>query len=295
MLSNKNLWVVNRQGGLEFGLRRDLMEQEYHADSVWERPSAAIAVMLLCGTLDFVLFKQLFASFLYDHVLIQWFSITGLLVGYDLAPIYLGIYVRKRNQGFRVSTWLIGLLIFAFLLALSGNVWLRLELRDVVLPASSGSGTSLLGTVVQEEAAVNPAALPYAIFAAALPVVTSLVSFAISYITSNPLKGRLKTLNAAQVALEASAGQLEAILAEYEEDPDLTGRLTAEDDEQYETELGMTREQAVAYCDYVRQRIKERLGDPAASNELSKDSRQALQSLFERMEEVEDAVKAEAA
>ena len=56
----------------------------------------------------------------------------------------------------------------------------------------------------------------------------------------------------------------------------------------------MTREKAVTYCDYVRERIKEHLGDPASSNELSKDSRQKLVALFERVESVEDSVKAEA-
>ena len=293
-MSKKNLWTVNRQGGLDFGLRRDLTEREFAADSTWEHPIAALVVMLLCASLDFVLFKQLFASFLYDHVLIQWFSIVGLLVGFDCAPIYAGIHVSKRSQGYRVPVWLMCLLAAAFTLALVGNIWLRVELRDLVLPASSSTGTSLFGAVT-EETETNPAALPYAIFAAALPIVTSLVSFGISYITSNPLKSRLKTLHTVQVELEASIGELEAILTEYNEDPDFAARLTAEDDEQYETQLGMTREQAVAYCDYVRERIKEHLGDPAASNELSKDSRQALQALFERMEQVEDAVKAEEA
>ena len=293
MRKNNNLWAVNQQGGLEFGLRNELLKREYQVDSMWEHPVVAVAVMFVCATLDFVLFKQLFASFLYDHVLIQWFSIIGCLIGFDLAPIYLGILVRKKNQGYRISLLLLGLLILAFVLAIAGNVWLRIEMRDLVLPAASSTGTSLFGSVAEEETA-NPAAMPYAIFTAALPIVTSLVSFGISYITSNPLKNKLKVLHTSQVKLEDSIGQLKAILIEYEEDPDLTGRLTAEDDEQYATCLGLTREQAVAYCDYVRERIKEHLGDPAASNELSKDSRQALVSLFERVEQVEDAVKAEA-
>lgn len=293
MRKNNNLWAVNQQGGLEFGLRNELLKREYQVDSMWEHPVVAVAVMFVCATLDFVLFKQLFASFLYDHVLIQWFSIIGCLIGFDLAPIYLGILVRKKNQGYRISLLLLGLLILAFALAIAGNVWLRIEMRDLVLPAASSTGTSLFGSVAEEES-VNPGAMPYAIFTAALPIVTSLVSFGISYITSNPLKNKLKNLHTSQVKLEDSIGQLKAILIEYEEDPDLTGRLTAEDDEQYATCLGLTREQAVAYCDYVRERIKEHLGDPAASNELSKDSRQALVSLFERVEQVEDAVKAEA-
>lgn len=252
----------------------------------------AIIVMLICAVLDFVMFQQLFSSFLYDHALIRWFSIVGCLIAFDLAPIYLGIFVRKLDQGYRVSLLLPCLAILAFALAIAGNVWLRIVMRDLVLPASS-SGTSLFGTVSEAEA-VNPGAMPYAIFSAALPVGTSLVSFIISYITSNPLKSKLKTLHMAQIELEDSIGQLEAILTEYEEDSNLTDRLTEEDDEQFATVLGMTREKAVAYCDYVRERIKEHLGDPAASNELSKDSRQKLVTLFERVERVEDGVKAEA-
>ena len=175
-----NLWTLDRQGGLAFTLRSELAERENKADSLWEYPAVAVVVMLLCGTLDCVLFLQLFSSFLYDHVLIQFFSVIGCLVGFDLAPIYLGILMRKKNQSFRIPKFMPALLIFAFTMVIIGNVWLRIELRDLVLPASSSTGTSLFGTATQE-AAVNPGALPYAIFAALLPIVASVVSFAISY------------------------------------------------------------------------------------------------------------------
>ena len=195
-MRKNNLWSVNEQGGLEFSLRKQLAEKEYKAESTWEHPAAALIVMLVCATLDFVMFKQLFASFLYDQVLIQWFSIIGCLIGFDLAPIYLGILVRKRNQGYRVDPLLLGLLILAFALAITGNIWLRIVMKDLVLPAASSTGTSLFGAVTEEETS-NPGALPYAIFSAALPIVTSLVSFGISYITSNPLKEKLKVLHTA--------------------------------------------------------------------------------------------------
>lgn len=277
MRKQSELWRINAQGGLEFGLRRSLAKQR--PDSAWEHPAAALAVMCLCATLDFVMFKQLFGSFLHENPLIQYFSIIGCIVGMDLAPIYLGILLRKRDQGYNVSKLLMALLLAAFGVALLANVLLRIHMRDLALPPETSATEFSFGAVVEETS--NPGALPYAIFAGALPIVTSLVSFGISYMTSNPLKERLCNLQKEQTAREDAIGQLEALLMEYEEDPDFTVRLVQEDDEQYESALNATRNIGVMYCNYVRERIKEHLGDPSAVNELSKDHRKPLLMLFD--------------
>ena len=283
--NEKNLWNLNAQGGLEFGLRTRLAENGYHADSVWEHPLAAFITMVLCATLDFVMFKQLFGSFLHENVLIQYFSIIGCIIGMDVAPIYLGITIRKHNQGYNVSWILASLFLGAFLIALLANVCLRIQVRDLALPPeASATAFSFSNTAATEETS-NPNAMAYAIFASALPIVTSFVSFGVSYVSSNPLKKELHRCHCEQVEREAAISQLEALLMEYDMDADLTERLTREDDEQYNNTLGMTRELGVMHCNYVRQRIKEHLGDPAATNELSKDCREPLLTLFDRQKE----------
>ena len=271
----KNLWKVGTQGQLGFRLREDHADNNLRPDTFWEHTGFAIAIMLICGTLDAVLFYQLFSSILYDHPAVRFLSVIGCLVGFDVIPICLGILVRKHEQGFRIKLWLMALLFAGFVLALTGNIWLRIVMRDLVLPAQSSSATSFIGAVSLEDA-VNPGALPFAVFSSLLPVVTSIASFGVSYITFNPLKTRMVRLRKEQVALEDAISQVESTLVEYDTNQDFEKQLMAIDDAQYENALGMLKEHASMYCDYVRERIKEQLGDPAATNELSKDIHQEI-------------------
>lgn len=274
-MAKKCLWSVDAQGGLTFPLRSRQLHDIYAADSGWERPVSAIVVMVICGILDFVVFKQLFAAILYDQVLVQWLSVVGCLVAFDLAPIYLGILAKKHSQGMRISLFAVALLTLSFLIVLAGNVWLRITVKDILVPPDSAADFSLFGS--QETASESsPAALPYALFSSALPLATSIVSFIISYMSSDPLREKVRALHARQIELEDAEGQLEAILVEYEADPDLQARLTEADDAQYATALASADEKCFQYADYVRQRIKEHMGDAAATNVLSKDCREQL-------------------
>lgn len=284
-MAKKNLWKIDRQGNLQFDMRTDLANAAYRADSRWESKMAAVIVMLICGTLDFVMFSQLFGAILTDNALLRALSVIGCLVAFDLAPIYLGIQVRKLKQGLNASMLVIGLFIGAFVLVTVGNIWLRIEVKDLVMPNTT-QVQSLFGSV-STKAESNPMALPYAIFAAFLPIATSVVSFGISYMTANPLKDKMKKLKEEQIQLEEGIDQLEAVLREYKDDADFQARLLEADRQQYAIMLQMNHEQGIGLCNYVRERIKEHLGDPASSNELSKDNRDKLYVLFDRMEERE--------
>lgn len=272
---NKNLWTVGPQGQLNFRIRERHATDGQRQDTFWEHTGFSIAIMVICGTLDAVLFYQLFSSFLFDHPAVRLLSVIGCLVGFDVIPICLGVLLRKREQGFQVKLWLMCLLLAGFALALVGNIWLRIVLRDLVLPAQSTGGTSYIGEAAYETA-VNPGAFPFAAFSSFLPIVTSIASFGASYMSFNPLKTRLARLRKRQVALEDAISQVESTLVEYDANQDFEDQLMAIDDEQYANTLGMMEAQAVMFSNYVRERIKEHLGDPSATNELSKDIRQEL-------------------
>lgn len=275
MKKSHHLWQIDREGNLHFPLRREQLPNLYCADSGWESPSAAVAVMLICGLLDFVVFKQLFATMLYDYVLIQWLSIIGCLVAFDLAPIYMGILTRKKSQGYRVNSTVILLLFCSFFMVLVGNVFLRIIQRNVLVPDLSAFSSSILGPV-EETTQENEVAYPYAVFSSLLPLATSIVSFAVSYISSDPLKAKLRKLHQEQIELEESIGMISSVLLEYDMDPDLKGRLQQDDDYAYYDKIQMVRELGLQYCDYVRERLKEHLGEASCTNELSKDIHEKL-------------------
>ena len=281
---NHLLWTIDQQGQLHFPLRSRIARDTDAAATTWEHPIALLAVMLLCAALDFIMFKQLFAAILYDAVWIQWFSILGLLICFDLAPIYLGLFLKKHRQGYAVDSRILWGLTAAFLAAFCGNVALRIVMRDVVLPDLTQTSTSVMGSVQADTAAGSSRAMAYALFAAFLPLGTSLVSFAISYLTANPLKSDLRRLRCEAVSAQEALSQTDATLAEYDAAEDHLLLLQQEEDQRYAAARAAIAEQMLLHCDYVRVRIKEHLADPAALNELSKPRHEELLQLSAHLE-----------
>ena len=289
---NHLLWTLDQQGQLHFPLRSRIARDTDANSSAWEHPFALLAVMLLCATLDFVMFKQLFAAILYDAVWIQWFSIFGFLVCFDLAPIYLGLFLKKRRQGYTVEPWILFGLAAAFFAAFIGNVALRIVMRDVVLPDLTQTSTSVMGSVQADTAAGSSRAMAYALFAAILPAGTSLVSFAISYLTANPLKSDLRRLRCEAVSAQEALAQTDATIAEYDASVDHFLLLQEEENQRYASARAAIAEQMLMHCDYVRERIKEHLADPAALNELSKPRREELLPLCAHLDHQNDQLPA---
>lgn len=275
----EKLYCIDRQGNLNFALRSDLVRRDGCSDSGWEHPVASILIMAVCCILDFVMFHQLFSGFLYDSVQVRMLSIIGMLVGFDLSVIYAGIVLKKRKQGIRADMIAIVPAVMAFVTAFIANVVLRIAVRKLAIPDMVFAITFNDG---EESGAALNANFPmiYALFASALPLITSFVSFCVSYQSADPLKARMQRLKKEQIRTEDAIAQIEAILREYEMDPNHLERLLKEDDQKYGNMLAMIRERTLLYCDYVRERLKEHLGDPASSNELSRDNREHLLMLL---------------
>lgn len=272
-------WKMNKNGSLVFSTKEAVNRIHYKPKSLFERPVIAYLVMLVCAVLDFTLFYQLLSKALYDDPATMYMTTIGLLIGFDFAPCYLGMQFRKASQGYRVNKILMGVLAASFILAFVVNFWLRLVMKDVALPDLSTT-TSLFGTV-NTETTSNPFALAFAVFAAALPVVTSLCSFGISYSTSNPLGKEIEVLNNELEMLEADLIQTSSALTEYEADSEYYDRICRDDEARYKECIAFACEKAMYYVDYVRERIKEHLKeDPSGINELSKAQYEHLLALL---------------
>ena len=64
----KAIYKLTKQGSLVFPLRNDLLQDAYKVESFWERPAVSLFVLILCSTLDYVVFAQTFSIILYDKV-----------------------------------------------------------------------------------------------------------------------------------------------------------------------------------------------------------------------------------
>ena len=291
--TEKNLYSISSQGHLIFDGRESRLNAADKSLTIWEYPISSLIILFLCAVLDGVMFYTLFSAFLYDTAILVMLSTIALLIGFDVAPAVAGVLLKKRSQGINASILMIVLLAVAFLVAFAGNTVLRITYKDLVLPDLSSVSTSVFGAIENSTtaAAEGNNSLIYALFASMMPLITSLVSFAVSFQSSNPLKTYVRDLKLKINDIENEIEEIDAALIEYDADLEFFERISAEDEEKYQNMLKVIDEKAVFYCNYVRQRIKERLGDPVSTNILSMDNRKALLRLVDDDDDNPDATQ----
>jgi len=271
--SNLTLWNRDKQGNLSFETKNRIAVVRAKPDTLWNHPFLLAVVIILCATVDFVCFQQLFDSFLLDSPLIRWTAILGMLFAFDFVPVYLGLNYRKRVQEYNISGKILLIMVAVFTLAFAANSYLRMAFKDLVMPDLTESASSVFGSV-NTETTVSSRAAPYAIFASIVPLLTSIGSFTISFFMANPLKAEKLTLEKERNELADRIGQIDALLQEYEADPNIYERLLDDDDKKYETIKQLIYDKRETYRDYVRERIKEYLGNPVDTNILAKRLKQ---------------------
>lgn len=280
--NNKPLWIVKDDGNLYLPARFDAHEKAYKIDSIFMNQLFLVCIITACGISEFIYFYQLFSSFLYDAPFVRAGCIVVMLLAFEILPVYLGINLSKKNQGYNVPAFVIQVLIILFVIGLFFNFYLRLVSRDLVLPgelAITGS-ESLIGDVEKLSIQPSPMALPFALFSSMSPVITAVGSFIISYTMSDPLKAEMKKLDRLHLDTTATISSYEALLHEYESNPDYQETMQKEDDAKFES-INQRRLNHQNYlCNYVRQRIKEYLGTPSSNNHLSVESED--RPLFEK-------------
>ena len=279
MNENKGIYKIGKQGELRYNLRVKLAQNRGKAEQLLLKSAVSIILMLICMVIDFFNLSQIFNAFLYDAIVMQRLLTITAIIGIDCSVIYLGIVLKKKEQGFRVGKYTAGSLVAAFIVTFIANISLRIATKDLVLPDWSVATTSIFGEVGKSDTSSN-LSLVYALFAGVMPLITSLVSFAVSYICYDPLKERVNKLEKEQVALEEEIGELESILKEYDSDEDFLERLIEDDDRKYQDVYDVIQEEGMYYCSYVRERLKEHLGNPTSNNALSRDNRGELLSIL---------------
>lgn len=267
---DKSVWKMNKEGNLIFHTEADVVEKLNSPLSLFENPLIAYSIIALCAVADCAMVLDLIKKLSYESPFTIAVSIFGVMVGFELAPIYVGISYSMKSQGYRVDKLPIYLLTAAFVFTATINCYMRYTTRDLVLPASPTGGTSIIGNE-STQTMVNPYSFAYAIFGMVFPIITSFFSFGASVAVSNPLKKEIKLLETSLLKLGEDRDQTKSILAEYKEDSEMLNSLLKNDGDKYKIAVSGVFDKAFYYADYVREKLKEHLGDASATNELSKE------------------------
>lgn len=279
MSKSKSFLTLDRSGG-EFLYQggQDPIRKKYRPDTPFDLGFVPYLVMLFCGTVDAVIFIALFRQISFDSPLMICVEVGGLLFGFDVVPLYMGIQLKRVKEGLDNSRFPLWMAFLAFALACGLNVCLRLLTIDELSPDLS----VLPGYGAAVESEIDPEALALTLFSIVTPLVTSIGSFFISFVTYKPLRVRLRRYEEMLDEKRDQIRRLDGFLAEYEEDRTFEEELRRADEGRLEEMRRTQKAQVCAYCDHVRLRLKEHLADPASTSALSEDNGQAILERLDR-------------
>lgn len=267
MLNDKNLFRRRNDGQLVFNNTTNLQKNRFKADSIWTRTSTQIVFIALCAFTDWACFNQLLAEAAYDSGFLRSASLIGLLIAFELSPVYIGFSLKKKRQGYNVDGFICVILFLVFVAAATINIVLRIITKDSAFPLMAAEDMSFSWNNTPQAALLNPQAIYFALLLGIIPIMTSFVSSIASYIMADPLKQEIANLTKLEQMLTDEISQVKAALAEYSADDRYLSRALSEDQACYAAAVKMVSHKRDAYCHYVRERFKEQPGctasDPA--------------------------------
>ena len=277
MSKTNSLISIDRNGEFVYHGLNSHTSKKYKADTPMDKSFVPYLIMALCGAIDAACFINLFKLISYDSPFLLAIQVAGFLFAFDVVPLYLGIQFRRIKQGISKDKFIMWMALVVCAMACVLNIVLRLMTMDQMAPDLPSAAISFIGTTSQgvqesEAAGVDATALGLALVGIVIPFVTSLGSFFISYLTYNPLMVRKRNQEELITEKKDEIRRLDAILFEYDADTEFAEHLIQDDAGKYEEMKKMQRALVLSYADYVRQRLKEHLANPAAINALSEET-----------------------
>ena len=276
---NKEIYSVDRKTGeITNECLHHNNRKRFKADTPFDNSIVPYLIMAFCATVDGVVFYSLFSRLSYDSPMMLGVQIAGFLFGFDVVPIFIGIQYKRLRQGITKDKFVLIMALVVCGLAFVMNIALRIMTMDLISPSTVSTSTSYMGTVTQEttENGIDVTAIALTIFGMGIPVVTSLGSFLISFITYNPLKIKKQRIAEMMEDTRDEVRRFNAILDDYDAETDFAENLEMEDEAKYQEMKMMHQAQVIGYCDYVRERLKEQLGNPTSNNILSESVCEAI-------------------
>lgn len=247
-------------------------------DTPLDKTLVPYLIMAFCAIVDATVFINLFKQISYDSPFMLGVEVAGFLFGFDVVPIYLGIYIRRLNQGLAKGKMILWCALTACAVSVLLNVFLRIATIDSLSPDMSVNNAMFLNSAAPSEPAsgVDSTAVALTVFGIGLPLITSLGSFFVSYLTYNPLKIMKNRLEKLIGSKKDDVRQITAIINEYKLNEGFAEDLIHDDDIKFEEMKRMHKAIVLGYCDYVRVRLEEHLANPVALSALSEESGEAI-------------------
>ena len=254
MTNNTALFEMNNSGEFIQNDIHELTNEKYKPDNPFFVGFIPYLLMFICVAIDIGFFTSLFKIISFESQLLIILEVAGLAFAADIVSAYAGIYAKKLAQNIEYNSFTLKLLLFVPIVALIVNALLRIMTM---------SFTTIDGTITPDVVALTLVSI-------AVPVFTSIGNFAISYITYDPLKQKLKKEELALSEINEKCRRFKAIKYDFDCDSDCFERLVELDKAQLNNSKKEILNDAFILLNDVQIQLMKCLQDPSESNVLSK-------------------------
>lgn len=285
----KELLTLEKNGEFSYNGLNSYIKSKYKADSPFEYSFVPYLIMLFCGTVDLMVFLNMFKMISYESELMLAIQTGALLFAFGVVPLYLGTHLKKIKLGLTKDKLVLWCAITVCILGVAMNTSLRIMTMDIMAPDLSDNPTGYYNnypaentTTDNEDEEEKITAVCTVVIGTIVPIITSLGSLFVSYSIADPLKNRKRRLEKALSEKSDEIRRLNALLFEYESYEVFAEHLKENDHGKFEEMKKMDKALVVEYIEYDRQRLKEYLGNPTSNNILSEETCIAILERLDR-------------
>lgn len=262
-------------------LRETAVDALYKAASLFGRNRTAMVITALFVLFDSVsLYMLLNLAFAPSHELAMFATILSLALCLDVPLGVAGTELKKAKQ--RLCSWKHAILtlviaVLAFLLVFMPFFFFRLDTADQMFDLNDGSGLVNMAEAAEAEPEESgDATVSGGILLALMPLVTSLSSFLINFITADPLGDQLFCLEQTRARLQNRIVKLQAALAEAGDPDTYSGMLFELEEGRYSAMQEKLRTQRLVLQEVFDVLLMQYMADPDAISRIEEHARKLL-------------------
>lgn len=268
--------------------RLSILKSVNKAESLFTRsPLANLIILACCGTDGATIYTVLNYS-LSSHPITHCLALLGFVIALDISMGVAGNCIKQAKEKLRSrkeTTVIVTICICCFLISFGLFSSMRISTRAMLKGSSNLEETTQTaageteGFVIEAEEvdeSDNSSNLVTAITLAILPLATSLISLAASLMASTPIQDKLYDLSKARIKLQSLITAVDEVLAETEDADEYTKKMTAMDDELYQSYLDEIDKSATTLKLRVRTLLMEKLDNPDQITSLTDSSKEVL-------------------
>lgn len=195
---------IKAEGAITLSAEGNFFNSIRNINTWYTNNKFTIPVLLAAAGIDISGFYQAISSMSYEQAYVRIIIIAAFVIAFELAPLYVGyaMCLKAYDLGKRIRKKVFYFSLASFILGTLANTYFRLAMLEINKLSDD----------------FNPSNTPFTVLMIILPLMTSLMNFAIGCLSFDPLLFDLKRLAKRLGNLKSSKRRCEAELEKYADD-----------------------------------------------------------------------------